>query len=421
MIIIDKDNIGQKASGNTTAKITLSHGLIYDYLINTFGEELAKQYFEANKDAIYNIRKIIEDENIECDFEEQSNFIFAENQEDVLKIQKEVEAINSLSKEKNYAKFVKTSELPFEIKGGIKIDNQAQFNPVKYMNVLAKRIQEMKGTIFTYSTVEDVKQENDEYITYCKNYKIKSKFLVMASHYPFINFPGMYFMKMYQVTSYAMAVETESKLFDGMYINAKEPTISFRTAKNNGKRLLIIGGGNHKTGYSPDSREFYGYDFLEEKLKSLNKDYKILYKWNTRDCVSLDKVPYIGEFSNAYKNMFIATGFNKWGMTTSNVSANIIADKILENENGYQDIFSSTRLKPVKNREELKNMTKQVVKSFVTTRIKIPKESISAIKNNNGGIIKVDGTPIGIYKNENRKNICSKSKLYTFRVLTYLE
>lgn len=188
-----------------------------------------------------------------------------------------------------------------------------------------------------------------------------------------------------------------------MYINSTEPTISFRTAKCNNKRLLIVAGGNHKTGYSPESEEFYGYDFLKREVKKLYPDCKIVYEWDTRDCITLDKIPYIGEFSNFMPNVYVATGFNKWGMTSSNIAANIISDKILGIDNKYSKIYDATRLNPIKNIDELKNMTKQVIKSFVANRIKIPKEDVSAIKNDNGGIIKIDGNSVGIYKDSQGK------------------
>ena len=264
-------------------------------------------------------------------------------------------------------------------------------------------IERYGGYVFNNSLVVDVKKQDNEYVTCTDMYKIKSKYVVICSHYPFINFPGFYFSKMYQVTSYAMAIETQKDLFNGMYISSEEPTISFRTAKYGDKRLLIVAGGNHKTGYSPDSEEFYGYKFLENEVKKLYSDYKILYKWNTRDCITLDKVPYIGEFSFFMPNMYVATGFNKWGMTTSNVAANIITDSILGKENHYAKIYDSTRLEPVKNKDELKNMAGQVFKSFITNRLQIPKESIEAIKENNGGIIKIDGESVGIYKNKEGK------------------
>lgn len=191
-------------------------------------------------------------------------------------------------------------------------------------------------------------------------------------------------------------IDTHSKLFDGMYINQNQPIYSFRTAKFGDKRLLILAGADHKTGFAPTQDTTYGE--LEKVAKKYYPKSEVLYKWNTRDCISLDKIPYIGKLSLASPNIYVATGFNKWGITSSNVAANIIKDKILGNENKYEFVFDSSRLKPIKNRLELKNMGNQVFKSFVSNRIKIPKEEISKIKNDNGAIIKINNKTVGIYK-----------------------
>ena len=403
VIIVDKAEIGKKTSGHTTAKITLQHGLIYDYLINTFGTELASKYFEANKKAITNIEKIIDPENIDCDFEKHENYIYTTNQSDLSKIHNEVKALNILGGE-NYAQFVTECGLPFKIEGAIKTKNQAQFHPIKYMNGLAKAIKNYGGLIFTNSLVSDVKKDAKGYVTYTNNYKIQSKYVVIASHYPFINFPGFYFSKMYQTTSYALGIKTNNPLFDGMYINTGEPVFSFRTTPlDSNEKLLIISGGNHKTGFSPESENIYGYSLLENKAKELYPDCEILYKWNTRDCITLDKIPYIGEYSIFMPNMYVATGFNKWGMTSSNVAANIISDAILGKENKYAEVFNSNRLHPIKNRGEMGNMTKQVYHSYITNRLQIPEDAISEIKNDNGGIVRINGSAVGIYKSPEGK------------------
>ena len=272
------------------------------------------------------------------------------------------------------------------------------------MNGLARAIQNYGGLIFTNSLVTDVQKYDNGYITYANDYTIKSKYIVIASHYPFINFPGFYFSKMYQSISYAIGIETNKKIPDGMYINTQEPILSFRTAKfQNNKDLLIISGGDHKTGYSPDSETFYGYKYIEDAAKKYFTNCKILYKWDTHDCITLDKVPYIGEFSLFMPNAYVATGFNKWGMTSSNIAANIIKDDILGFKNLYADVFDSNIFNPIKNRGEMKNMAKQVFHSFVSNRIKIPDEDLSAIKNDNGGILRINGTAVGIYKDKDEQ------------------
>ncbi len=163
------------------------------------------------------------------------------------------------------------------------------------------------GKIYENSKVYDVKRSNDMYVTYTKNHHVTSKYVVLATHYPIINVPGFYFLKMYQEASYILGVETNSPLFSGMYINTKSPTTSFRTANYNGKKILLIGGSNHKVGASMDLSNCYTN--LENIAKTLYADAKVIFKWNTSDCVSLDKIPYIGEFSTTMPNFYVATRF----------------------------------------------------------------------------------------------------------------
>lgn len=132
-----------------------------------------------------------------------------------------------------------------------------------------------------------------------------------------------------------------------------------------------MGGADHKTGSKIDLSN--AYKILEDEVRKYYPDCKVLYKWNTEDCITLDKVPYIGEFSHFMPNMYIGTGFNKWGMTSSNVAANIIVDKILGRKNEYEDVFKATRLHPIKNNEELGNMIKETANSLVINKFKVPK------------------------------------------------
>ena len=184
---------------------------------------------------------------------------------------------------------------------------------------------------------------------------------------------------MYQSTSYLIAIETNSKLPQGMYINIREPIYSFRKANYNGKEILLIGGAGHKTG-EPIPEDSH-YEQLEKKAKEMYSDCKVLFRWNTRDCISLDKIPYVGEFSNLMKNLYVGTGFKKWGITLSNVAANIVADKIMGSINEFEDIFTATRMKPIKNRWEVENMLKETVNSIALNKFKIDSWNVEKIEN----------------------------------------
>ena len=392
--IIDKNEIATKTTGHTTAKITSQHGLIYTYLTNTYGEQFAKDYLFANEEAITNIKNIIDNENINCDFKNQSSFVYTVNQSEISKIKEEVNCVNNLGFSAN---FVTKTGLPFDVAGAIQFKNQAQFNPIKYTNGLSNSIIKNNGHIYTNTIVYDIKNVGNTFYSLTTNGTIKSKYVILASHYPFINFPGMYFLKMYQSTSYVIGVDTKKTLFNGMYISSSKPTFSFRTVYYNGKEILLIGGCDHKTGSSVNYEQSYGT--LENYAKQLYPNCEVLFRWDTRDCITLDKIPYIGYFSNTMDNFFVGTGFNKWGMTSSNVGANIICDMILEKNNKYAYVFDSTRVNPIKNRTEIKNMINESVNSLTIKKLKDSNIDFNNIPNNSGGIIDINNQKVGIYKN----------------------
>ena len=361
--VLEKDKIGEKATGHTTAKITSQHNLFYDYLSNSYDQKFAKDYLEANEQAIKNIKNIIDSEKIKCDFEYQNSYVYTTKEENLDPIKKEVRTLEDLGFN---CEFVTKTGLPFEIKGAVCFKKQAQFHPLKYLFALYQCISSRGGQIFTNTAVSDVKKDGDSYITFSENLKVKSKYVIIATHYPFLNIPGFYFAKMYQSTSYLIAIDPKKTLFNGMYLSYDIPTLSFRTAKYNKKELLLIGGSDHKTGQPTSYKDSYG--LLEQEAKNYYPNCDILFRWNTRDCISLDKIPYIGTYSSTMQNIFVGTGFKKWGMTLSNVAANIIVDMICKNPNKFAYLFDSSRLKPIKNRDEMKNILVQSANSLLFNR-----------------------------------------------------
>ena len=359
--ILEKDKVFNGVSVNTTAKITSEHSLTYNHMVDKFGMDKAKQYLYANENAIRQIENIIKKENIECDFEIQSSYVYTTKQEEIKALKQELKTLKNMDFD---AQYIEEIDLPFSILGAVKFNNQAQFNPKKYVKGLLKKIEENEGEIYENTKVIDITNDcitivetND-----IKTIKVKSKYVIMATHYPIINAPGYHFLKLYQEKSYAIAIETEKEVFNGIYINPSAPTYSFRTIKDGDKRLILIGGSEHKTGTKQDISK--SYINLEEKAKELYPDMKVVYRWSTQDCMALDNIPYIGVFSDLMKNVFIATGFNKWGMTSSYIAADIIRDLINNNKNEYAEVFYGTRFHPVLNAKELADMGKEIGKGI---------------------------------------------------------
>lgn len=365
VITLEKDEIASHTSGRNTGKITSQHGLIYKYLKDKNDINYARKYYEANNEALENIKKIIETEKIDCELENKNSYVYTTQKEELKKIKDEVEVTKKIG---IASQFCEKIDLPISISGAIRFDNQAQFNPVKYLYGLAKSIEKNNSLIFEHSKVINIEKYENDYKVFTKNGSVNCKYIIIATRYPFITFPGYYFLKMYQSTSYAMVFDTNTNLeIDGYYINLEMPQNSFRTIKIKDKNYLMFVGYDYKTG-----TEILGnpYDYIIKKVSNMFPEAKEISRWTAEDCISLDKIPYIGEFSKLYENFYVATGFNKWGITSSNVAANILTDKILSKENKYEDIFKSSRFELIENKEEAMNILKESANGIIVERVK---------------------------------------------------
>ena len=403
VVVLEKDKICMGVTANSTAKLTSQHGLFYKYLENENGLNFAKKYLESNEEGIKLAEKIIKEETIDCDYEKKDAYVFATNESELKKIEEEIDVLKRI----NYdAELEKNIDIPVEkCLGAVKFKNQAQFNSRKYVIELFKIVSRIGGKIYENSKVENIQHDNAAYNISANGYNVKAKNVVISTHYPIKNFPGMYFSKMYQDKSYAIAVDTkqdENEIIDGMFIQSCDPVISFRTAKYKDKNLLIVAGSGHRTGQAEGKIED-SFVNLENYIKKYYPNAETKFKWSTEDCVTLDKVPYIGQFSNLLPNMYVATGFKKWGMSTSHVAGKLISDLILGKENEYVDIYKATRLEPIKNIKEFGNMLKESTYSLLINKIKPAKDILEKIPLGDGGIVEIDGDKVGIYKRDDGK------------------
>ena len=321
-IVVEADKICSGITKNTTAKITLQHGLIYDNLINKFGKEKAQMYLDAQIKAAKMYKEL--SKKIPCDYAVEPSTVYSLN--NCRKIEKEISALNKLG---ICSRFVSTVPLPFKIAGGVQIKEQAQFHPLKFLYEISKDLE-------IYENTKVIEIKNNKAIT--EKGTISCKKIIVATHFPFINKFGGYFLKMYQHRSYVIALEKAQDV-KGMYIDEDEKGLSFR----NYNEMLLLGGGSHRTGKSGGN-----WEELKQFSQQYYPDKKILSQWATQDCMSLDQVAYIGQYSKKTPDLFVATGFNKWGMTNSMVSAMILTDLVQGKHNDYAPVFAPDRsiLKP---------------------------------------------------------------------------
>ena len=315
--LIEADRICGGVTCNTTAKITSQHGLIYDKLIGEYDVETARLYYEANQAAISSFRRLAAD--YPCQMETKPAFVYTTGSTE--KLEKELRALERIGVKAGYRDSL---PLPFAVTGAIEFEEQAQFHPLLLAAGIAAGLNIYEHTPawgFEGNTV------------YTDKVRIEAKKILIATHFPIINKHGGYFLKLFQDRSYVLALENAPDPA-GMFIGAEGCGPSIRSSGD----LLLFGGGAHPTG-----KKGGGYAELEALARSCYPGARIKYRWAAQDCMSLDGIPYIGRYGKNTPELYVATGFNKWGMTSSMVSAMILSDLLLERENPYAKVFSPQR------------------------------------------------------------------------------
>jgi len=318
-VLTEAGKICSGVTKNTTAKITSQHGLIYDNLIRRFGIEKAKLYLRANEEALQRYRELCK--KIGCHFEEKENIVYSTKSKS--KIDKEIAALKALGYP---AESLDSLSLPFpiQIAGAVKFPRQAQFNPLEFASAISRGLR-----IYEHTRV----REFIDTTAVTDRGKIFAKRIVIATHYPIINKHGLYFIKMYQHRSYVIALEGAPPI-DGMFVDEAPDGMSFRMYEN----LLFVGGGDHRTG-----KQGGGWQVLRDFARKNMPRAVEKYHWATQDCITLDEVPYIGRYSKNTENLYVATGFNKWGMTSSMVAASLLCELLKGKSSPYEAVFDPSR------------------------------------------------------------------------------
>ena len=376
VVVLDAGRIAGGQTRNTTAKITSQHGMIYRKLISAFGRERAKQYAMANEAAIREYRRLLEEEKIDCSFEERNAYVYGDDSE---QLQAEAEAAVSLGLP---ASFVRETKLPFPTAGAVCFARQAQFHPLRFLEHVAGPLTVYENTPVT--TVEENRIET-------ARGQVQAEHIVFACHYPFINVPGLYFARMHQERSYVLALENAAQV-DGMWIGAEKGSYSFRNYGN----LLLLGGGGHRCGENSAGGK---YELLRQAAKKWFPGSREIAHWSAQDCVTADGVPYIGRYAESRPHWYVVTGFQKWGMTNAMVSAMLLRDMICGKDHPYADVFAPERFDG-KTLTGIAAESGQAVKGLAKEFFQIPSEQAAEIPKGHGGIVFLHGVKVGVYKDE---------------------
>ncbi|MBY0097497.1 FAD-dependent oxidoreductase [Mesobacillus maritimus] len=397
VVLLEAGRILNGTTGHTTAKVTAQHGLVYDELLNHFGKEQTQAYYQANAEALEFIRNLVQEQQIDCDFSDEDAYLFTNSQQDLQKLIKEYDAYEKLDiKEREYKS---SMPIPVEHKAAIVMRNQAQFHPVKYLKHLVEEFTKLGGQIYENTTGVDIEEGNEPRVTTRDGFKVSCQHMIVSTHYPFYDVKGFYFSRLSISRSYILAVKTEKEFPGGMYINIEQPTRSLRYTKINGEKVVLFSGDRHKTGQDKNTHQHY--EALETFAAETFGIKEIPYRWSAQDPATLDKIPYIGNYSATLSNIYVATGYRKWGMTNSTVAAHLMTDMILERDNPYKEVFDPSRFHADPDVKKFLSTNAQVAKELVEGKLEQPTTRPEELGNNEGATVMVNGERAGAYRDEN--------------------
>ena len=371
-VVLEADRTGFGQTGNTTAKVTAQHGALYRQL----EPDAARRYAQAHQAAIEAYQRMIQDRRISCGWERLPAYLYSVEEENVLEEEFAAQERAGLPVE-----LTGETGLPFPVKGAVRCDRQAQFHPLRLLYTLADKLSIYEHTRVLEADGDTLRTEGGT---------VRARHIIFACHFPFVNVPGYYFMRMHQERSYVAAVTGAGKL-PGMYYSVDAGGLSLRSAGE----TLLVGGGGHRTG---ENRGGGKYEALERSAALLFPDGKPAARWSAQDCMTLDGMPYIGQFSAGTPNWYVATGFGKWGMTTAMVAAQLLRDQILGQENAWTELFSPQRFTPAASASALVENSVHAVRDLTRELLAPARGAAAALPPDHGGVVELDGRKLGVYK-----------------------
>jgi len=385
--VIDSGKVCAGVSANTTAKITSQHGLIYAKLIKGLGEERAAQYLAANQKAIRDFREIITRERIDCDHTQASAWVYTLTQERLQDIEDEIIAVQKLG---IAASFSTKAELPFPVKGAIVFPEQAYFHPLKFAFRICDIISKAGCKIYTDTKATGA----EDGVVYTDRGSILAENIISCSHYPFIDKRSLLFTKVFQSRSYVLALKNAGTIRD-IYLDCEEGGFSLRPQRDvDGGEMILLGAYDHKSGHEDESLHF---DDLRGEAQRYYPGHETAYIWSAQDCMTHDKIPYIGRYRTAGENIYIATGFNKWGMTSSMAAADIISDLVTKGSSDYSGAFCLSRGDIGLQAKSFVKEAADIAGNFLTN-LTMADRSLKSINKGEGGVVEIDGKRVGVYR-----------------------
>ena len=358
VVLIDSNKIGSGITSKTTGKISVVQGYNYQN-ISKISKSLAYNYLHSQAYSVKKLVRLINHYNIPCDLVKSSSYLFTNLEENKEKIDNEKSILDEVIK----CEVINSLPNGYPCLYGIKSDFSFVFNPIKYINYI-KDLCKKKMDIYEYTRAISITRKLDYFLIKTNKNKIRAKQVIICTHYP-IFVKKLFFPIITHITKGYVVCSKTNNVYNSNMISNDGNVVSMRYYKD---YMLYVSGDNMLSSNHRNNISSVINDFKR------HFNYPIKYTWYNYDIMSSDYLPIIGEVD---KDIFVATAFNKWGMSNSILSASILSDLIKGNKNRYTDTFSIKR-KSLINTSCLKNIFNNAATYFKPKKIRY--EFIDGVK-----------------------------------------
>lgn len=340
VLVLEAHTAGAGTTGNTTAKISLLQGTKMSSILKKHGPKIAKQYVEGNLEGQQWLVGHCEAHGLSV--QREAAYTYAQSEDGVRLARNELEACRTAGLDVEWIDG-NDAEVPFPFHGGVRLADQAQFNPMPLLDSLIVELDERGGRLAQGVRVQRVSDDGGGLKLHVRTnagaeFDVLASQCVLATGIPILD-RGGFFARLSPNRSYCMAFRVPENLTRGMYISADSPTRSVRYAPTPDGDRLIVGGAGHLVGRRANAAQSV------QELASWAKVHwpgaMQTHYWSAQDYSPVDELPYVGPILPGHEKIFVATGFDKWGMTNGTAAALALSSQILGGRMDWATAFAS--------------------------------------------------------------------------------
>ena len=396
IVLLEADRIARGVTGHTTAKLSAQHTLIYARLSESQGPEAARLYARSQQEAVEHVVHLAERQGIDCELERVPAYTYMESPDELDQLRAEVASAREAGLN---ASFTAETSLPFPVAGAIRVEDQAQFHPRRYLLALAQEMARRGARIHELTRVVGLKAGEPCRVTTATGVTVTACDVVVATHYPVFD-RALLFSRLEPHRELVVAAPIPADCDpNGMYITPEQNTRSIRSAPYaDGRRLLIVTGESFIPGSGGVTERF---ERLAAWTRARFDVAEIRYRWAAQDNSTTDQLPYVGRFHLGAEHMYVATGFGGWGMSNGVMSGRLIAALINGEEPRWTTLYDPRRLHPLREARPLLGLQAHVAKHFIGDRLRPShNRAVDAIPPGTGAVRRIDGRHCAIYRDE---------------------